>query len=149
MSVWTHVAAVFRIDSIKHDKAKDGVLNGQQYIKWDKITGKAIYDGDWCSDDDYEQKRLKDSWDEYKRHPRRFMPAGSEGSLQRLVWVNPEPYCMARYTVTVFGDLRDYDDYEAIHKWFDEVCAKCYIRQAVCHCNVSGSTYMWEHERKM
>lgn len=147
MSVWTHVAAVFRIDGIKLKEAKHGSINGVVKIDWDKITGKAIYDGDWISEDDYEQQKLKDSWDDYKKHPRRYMPAGSEGSLQRLLWINPDGYCLAHYTVTVFGDLRDYDDYEAIHKWFDEVCDRCYIRQAVCHCDVSGRTYMWEYEQ--
>lgn len=149
MSVWTHVAAVFRIDGIKLESAVNGSINGRPSIDWDKITGKAIYDGDWLSDDDYERQKIRDSWDEYDRHPSRFMPTGSEGSLQRLLWVNPDMYCAAHYTVTVFGDLRDYDDHEAIHKWFDEVCAKCCIRQAVCHCNVSGPTYMWEYERKI
>lgn len=146
MSVWTHVAAVFRIDGVK-EGYRGGKFNGRPVIDWDKITGRAIYDGDWCSDDDYEQQRMRSDWEAYRKHPDRFMPTGSEGSLQRLLWVNPDAYCAARYTVTVFGDLRDYDDHEAIHEWFEGVCERCYIRQAVCHCNVSGPTYMWEYER--
>lgn len=147
MSVWTHVAAVFRIDGLK--VGVDGPrINGYVKPDWDKITGRAIYDGDWCSDDDYEQQRMKSDWEAYRKHPDRFMPTGSEGSLQRLLWVNPKEYCAARYTVTVFGDLRDYDDHEAIREWFEGVCEKCYIRQAVCHCNVSGPTYMWEYDWK-
>lgn len=144
MSVWTHVAAVFRIDGLK--VGMDGPrINGYVTPDWDEVTKKAIYECDWLTEDSYEQRRMRDDWDEYREHPERFMPTGSEGSLQRLVWVNPERHSAARWVVTVFGDLRDYDDPEAIHKWFDEVCGRCYIRQAVCHCDVSGHTYTWEH----
>ena len=144
MSVWTHVAAVFRIDGLR--VGMDGPrINDYVTPKWDEVTKKAIYECDWLTDDSYERRRMRDDWDEYREHPERFMPTGSEGSLQRLVWVNPERHSAARWVVTVFGDLRDYDDHEAIHKWFDEVCGRCHIRQAVCHCDVSGHTYTWEH----
>jgi hypothetical protein len=144
MSVWTHVAAVFRIDGVKEGYL-GGKFNGRHVIDWDKITGRAIYDGDWCSDDDYEQQCMRRDWDAYREHPDRFMPTGSEGSLQRLLWVNPKKYCAARYTVTVFGDLRDYEDHEAIKEWFYGVCDKCHIRQATCTCNVSGPVYTWTY----
>lgn len=145
MSVWTHVAAVFRIDSPK--VGMDGPrINGYVEPKWDKITGRAIYNGGWLTEDSYEKQRMRRDWDDYHENPEQFMPTGSEGSLQRLVWVNPDRSCAARYTVTVFGDLRDYDDHEAIHEWFVGVCKKCFIRQAVCHCDVSGPTYMWEYD---
>lgn len=144
MSVWTHVAAVFRIDGLR--VGMDGPrINGYVTPEWDEVTKKAIYECDWLTEDSYEQRRTRDDWDEYREHPERFMPTGSEGSLQRLVWVNPDRHCAARWVVTVFGDLRDYDDPEAIHKWFDEVCGRCHIRQAVCHCDISGHTYTWEH----
>ena len=147
MSVWTHVAAVFRIDAPK--VGMDGPrINGYVRPDWDKVTKKEIYDCDWCTEDSYEMQRMEESWKEYEEHPERFMPTGSEGSLHRLVWVNPDKCCAARYVVTVFGDLRDYDDHKTIHEWFEWVCSNCYIRQAVCHCDVSGPTYMWEHEWK-
>ena len=144
MSVWTHVAATFRIDSPK--VGTDGPsINGYVKPDWDKITGKAIYECDWTTEDDYERQKLENSWADYREHPNRYMPAGSEGSLQRLVWVNPDKCCLARYTVTVFGDLRDYDDHEAVRKWFHEVCERCYVRQAVCTCDVSGPVHTWTY----
>jgi len=143
VSAWMHVSAVFRIDGVKKDYRRC-TLNGRPVIDWDEITGKAIYDGDWCSDDDYEQQRIKESWEAYSKHPNRFMPAGSEGSLQRLLWINPDAYCAARYTVTVFGDLRDYEDFGAIKEWFDGVCEKCHIRQAVCHATNGYESKTWE-----
>lgn len=142
MSVWTHVAAVFRIDAPK--VGMDGPkINGYVAPDWDKVTKKAIYDCSWLIEDSYDQQRMEEDWREYDEHPERFMPTGSEGSLQRLVWVNPDKYCAERYVVTVFGDLRDYDDHEAVREWFDWVCTNCYLRQAVCHCDVSGQTYTW------
>lgn len=140
MSVWTHVAAVFRIDGIRDEK-----LYGMNGPEWDKITGRTIYECDWLTEDTYERRRMDDDWAAYHKHPKRFVPTGSEGSLQRLVWINPDGCCAAHYTVTVFGDLRDYDDHEAIHEWFDSVCDKCFIRQAVCECNVSGPVYVWRY----
>ena len=142
MSVWTHVAAVFRIDGVR-DWEKPVVINGRMGIDWDEITGRTIYDCDWLTEDSYERRRANDDWAEYSRDPDRFVPVGSEGSLQRLVWVNPQSHVMARYVVTVFGDLRDYDDHEAVHGWFDKVCDRCIIRQASCTCDVSGDVHTW------
>lgn len=143
MSVWTHVAAIFRVDGLK--VGRDGPkINGYVKPDWDKVTGKAIYECDWLTDDDYELQRLHRSWEEYEKDPELFMPAGSEGSLQRAVWVNPDRSCAARYVVTVFGDLRDYEDHEAIKEWFEKVCERCYVRQAVCNCDVSGDMHTWD-----
>lgn len=112
--------------------------------RWDEVTGRAIHECDVLTDDSYELRWNANDWKDYDEHPEQFMPTGSEGSLQRLVWENPDKSCMASYTVTVFGDLRDYDDQQAIREWFDGVCEKCFIRQAVCNCMVDGTSYTWE-----
>lgn len=150
MSTWTHVAAVFRIDGLKVDDFYRDFygarINGRVRPRWDEVTGRAIYDCDVLTDDSYELRRNADDWKLYDEHPEQFMPTGSEGSLQRLVWENPDKSRAASYTVTVFGDLRDYNDQQAIHDWFDGVCEKCIIRQAVCNCEVGGTSYTWEWE---
>lgn len=54
------------------------------------------------------------------------MPAGSEGSLKRSIWTNPDSSSLAAYTVSVWGDLRNYgtlDDMLALQTWFRETCA--------------------------
>lgn len=142
MSTWTHVAAVFRIDGMREINVPR--INGRIKPRWDEITGRAIYDCDAMTDDSYELRRELDDWKDYDKNPEQFMPTGSEGSLQRLVWENPDRSSLASYTVTVFGDLRDYSDQKAIHDWFDGVCEKCWIRQAVCNCTVDGTSYTWE-----
>ena len=52
------------------------------------------------------------------------MPCGSEGSLKRAMWTNPLESAMARWALTVFGDLRDYHDVNAVIEWFEACCQK-------------------------
>jgi hypothetical protein len=146
MSVWTHVAAVFRIDGIKSEYSKASMFMGDTSRVWDKVIGRTIREPHSLMDaDSYEVTREREDWDAYRKEPMAFVPTGSEGSLKRLVWVNKDRSSAARYTVTVFGDLRDYEDADKIKEWFEAVCSKCYIRQAVCHCEVEGvGTYTWE-----
>lgn len=89
MSRWTHVAAIFRVDSI-----------GQ--ISDDEIIEKFGREVDWeeMADCDYDDS---DEWVQQE-----FLPMGSEGSLKMSIWHNPVKNEMASTTVSVFGDLRDY-----------------------------------------
>lgn len=109
MSNWTHVAAIFRVDSLSHE--------GEDFTK---IFGKEL---------DYYDSTEK--WNEASDRPEHFLPLGSEGSLQMSVWENPNKNCMDAFTISVFGDLRDHDSIEEIIKWFDEKCSMLWIRQAV------------------
>jgi hypothetical protein len=139
MSNWTHVAAIFRIDSWR---THDGEMN------LNKIFGRELNDFD-----------TRDVWLEADKHPERFLPCGSEGSLQMSVWTNPDPCCMAAYTVSIFGDLRDHDDVDEIISWFEEKCKTLKedktipysIRQAVITVDnerygTQTKTYMWGDE---
>lgn len=100
MSTWTHVAGVARFDCLRFSA-------DEPRINWDDIFGKEIqYEDDW------------DAWCDYEVNPHHYMPAGSEGSLQKTIWENPDIHCIASYTVTVFGDLRDYDSADDIIEWF-------------------------------
>ena len=144
MSTWTHVAAVFRVDGAKGDCAGPTV-NGRVIPDWDKVTGRTIRDAPVFNGDDYLIQREEMDWADYLKNPDEFVPTGSEGSLQRAVWVNPRRSHAARYTVTVFGDLRDYSDERKVKEWFFSVIDKCHIRQAVCHCMVDGyGDWTWQ-----
>jgi len=88
MSRWTHVAEIFRIDSI-------GEISDNEIIEQ---FGRTI---DWgeMADFDYDDS---DEWVQQE-----FLPMGSEGSLQMSIWHNPIKNEMASTTVSVFGDLLD------------------------------------------
>ena len=72
-----------------------------------------------------------DKWWESQEHPEQFLPLGSEGSLKMSIWENPDYFCVAAYTVSIFGDLRDHNSIDEIINWFDEKCKGIWIRQAV------------------
>ncbi len=114
MSDWLHVAAVFRIDYLRGFEENE--------IDFDKIFGKECL---------FESPEYV--WDDMGNNPNKYLPSGSEGTLEKSVWINPNKSCMAAYTVSVFGDLRDADrtDCEEIERWFDKACNKLAIRQAV------------------
>lgn len=108
MSNWTHVAAIFRVDSLCRD------------YNFTEMFGKEL---NWYDS--------MDKWIEAEEHPEQFLPLGSEGSLNMDVWENPDSSCLAAYTVSVFGDLRDHDSIDEIINWFNEKCKGIWIRQAV------------------
>lgn len=66
------------------------------------------------------------------------LPCGSEGSLKYDIWENKDDCSVAAFTVSVFGDLRDYEETDSIRKWFDSFCSKFLIRQAVCLAQTEG-----------
>ena len=145
MSAWAHIAAVFRVDALGDESLYGTSINGRRRPEWDKVTGRAIYEPiDVLTDNSYEKQRERRDWADYYASRKAFMPTGSEGSLQRLVWVNPNRTCSARYTVTCFGDLRDYDSFDDIEAWFEQVCDRCVIRQAVCHVTIGDDTRTFE-----
>ena len=121
MSIWTHVAGVVRIDSIR---ISDDIPN------FDKYFGK-----EWTFDDMWDDEPI---YREFETNPDAFMPSGSEGSLQKSVWVNPDRNSMSAYTITIFGDLRDYDDPNAIISWFKDCCKDVWVRQAVITVETEG-----------
>lgn len=111
MSVWSHVTMVFRIDDVR------GIQGEPDF---ETVFGKTLLFSDPIS-----------KWHEAENHPSRYLPLGSEGSLQMSVWENPNTSCLASYTVTIFGDLRDHEQPDELIHWFREKCSKLWIRQAV------------------
>lgn len=98
MSNWTHVAAIARIDDLRFDES---------IPDFEEIFGRTLDSEDPLS-----------KWEEAREHPEKFLPMGSEGSLNMSVWVNPDESYVAAYTVSIFGDLRDHDNPQEIVDWF-------------------------------
>lgn len=133
MSDWTHVAAVVRIDDFRFGGSADDAY-------FDKLFGRQCL---WTSDHDI--------WEYAAQNPEEFLPMGSEGSLQKTVWINPEEHHLDAYTVTIFGDLRDYDDAISIVKWFKSICDKIVVRQATITVDTgySSITYTYSEADKL
>lgn len=98
MSNWTHVAAIVRVDRFRERLCE---------VDFTKVFGRELK---WNSPESL--------WAESDEHPERFLPMGSEGSLQMSVYENPEIGHLDAYAVSVFGDLRDHDNPDQIIDWF-------------------------------
>ena len=124
MSMWTHVAAIVRIDGYYNDPDKT----------FDELFGKECL---W-DDDDFEDVDV---------NPDKYLPTGSEGSLYKTVWINPNPNHFNAYTVSIFGDLRDFSDPKDVVNWFKNVVeAKCtLIRQATITANNGYEYVNWTY----
>lgn len=111
---------------------------GDREPSWDEVFGMATYEPADFDIFGEEWQEYRESLEDAAEHPDAYMPLGSEGSLQREVFVNPNESCLAAYVVTVFGDLRDHDSFDDIREWFERSCGRCFIRQAVCDVEVEG-----------
>ena len=118
MSNWTHVAGVIRIDDLRFDNITPD---------FEKLIGKECL-----------FNSPHELWEDADKHPQNFLPMGSEGTLQKSVWINPDRSCMASYVVTIFGDLRDYDSPDAIISWFKDCCKNVWVRQAIITVETEG-----------
>lgn len=107
MSNWTYVAAIFRIESY-HRKLDFEALFGKVLNAWDSRT----------------------EWDEAVSHPEMLLPHDSYRTLKMTVWLNPIQNHIGAYTVSIFGDLMDYNNTDEIIRWFDEKCAQLNVYQA-------------------
>ena len=126
MSNWTHVAAIARIDCFPEDK-----------INFEKVFGRE------CRSD-----ASDNVWEEVEKHPELFLPMGSEGGLAMSVWETPESGLLARYAVSIFGDLRDHDNAKEIVEWFKEKLSGLMVRQAIITVeNEQNGTVNWMYDR--
>ena len=113
MSNWTHVAGIIRMDSVRFNESYT-----DDYF--DKLIGKECLFGS-----------PSNVWDDAEKNPDDYLPMGSEGSLRKSVWINPDPSIIAAYTISIFGDLRDHDSTDEIIDWFKNKCSKISVRQAI------------------
>ena len=112
MSNWTHVAGIIRVDGLRIDDIEE--------VDFDKIIGKECL---WGSPSEV--------WKDADENPDKYLPMGSEGSLQKSIWENPDKSCLASYTISIFGDLRDHYSTSEIIEWFKSKCKELWVRNAV------------------
>ena len=120
MSQWTHVNACFRLNSF-------GKIQDEKIID---IFGKQV---------DYKSMSNLEYDENYEvKDKEKYLPMGSEGTLEISIWHSEDESSLASTTVSIFGDLRDYGDFDEIERWFNKCCNRCWIRQAVCQVEVEG-----------
>jgi hypothetical protein len=128
MSAWVQVSAIVRID---------GFCRKNETEYFDELFGKECL---WDSDESV--------WEDAREHPNKYLPMGSEGTLQKTVWINPNENHADRYTVSIFGSLRDVWSGEWIIKWFKEKLKDELVRQATItvDCGV-GDILTWTYDK--
>ena len=110
MSIWTHINGNIRVNGL------DGLTKD---VNIKEILGEIV---------NYESNKVETT-----------LPCGSEGSLEYLIWNNPDKGSIIRNNISIFGDLRDYDNSDEIEKWFKEVCSKLWIRNAVLEVEIESA----------
>ena len=140
MSNWTHVAGVIRVDSLRlNEKIGFDKLIGKEFMPYRNILNND-------SIDDITAK-LNDAYADLEADPSAYLPMGSEGSLQKSVWTNPDENACAAHVVTIWGDLRDHHDANEIVEWFKNVCKKLWVRQAcITVWNERNGTVNWVYK---
>ena len=108
MSVWTHVCGSIRFDGIAG------------------LTPEPDCGIPYTFDDDEVQ------WSKCN------IPCGSEGSLTISVWNNPYESSLASKTISIFGDLREYQNEQEIIDYFERITKGQMIRQAFYTFHVEG-----------
>ena len=117
MSIWTHVTSVIRLETGRELDDND----------IENLIGKRIL-----------YRAPQELKDEYKKHPERFMPKGSNGSLNFHVYNHDNKYELPSCIISIFGDLEDYADSDAIIEWFkSRVESSIYTVRQAC-ITVSG-----------
>lgn len=101
MSQWTHICGCVRIDSFFGSTTK---------AKIEEVFGKILR---------YESPYWE--WELQDGNPELYTPTGSEGGIEYDIWENPDKSCAASYTVSIWGDLRDYCSVKEISEWFNKI----------------------------
>ena len=126
MSIWTHVAAIIRIDNLGINPPDIGTKASWETFSEEKWREVLSLSDDECDAECYKIKSTR--------------PCGSEGSLDASLWVNPNKGRMPNYMVTIWGDLRDYKDFDEIIEYLSSITAGRSIRQGIATITKSGGT---------
>ena len=117
MSKWTHVNGIIRVDALRMPGMKVIPINIGTPSFWE---------------DDHEAKDI---------------PEGSEGSLNAEIWENPSGSSLAAYTVSIFGDLRDFESADEILAYLNQITDGQMIRSGVCEVTVEyGTTTIFRYD---
>jgi len=103
MRIWTHINASIRLDNTHFDEKYKPNLGPSTDSIYE--NGDKEYDG--------------------------IIPCGSEGSLKYNIWYGKGEGNVADCTVSIFGDLRDYDNVEEILNYFTNITKGKSVRSGI------------------
>ena len=103
MSQWTHAVGCIRVDGSPQ-------AFGSRIEAVREVLGKVVTFDDLCKQEGPEDAILT------------TLPMGSEGSMRYHIIEYDKGLCWL--SIPVWGDLRNFDDADAIIKWFKGVCEK-------------------------
>lgn len=134
MSQWTHVNASVRLDAIRMLPGALGAnaisnlgLMFHDYLDEDIASGEVNV---WNPYVKYLKKNTT------SQHEKCDVPCGSEGSLFYHVVENPSQSSISAYTLTIWGDLRDYDDAEEICQYIYNITKDKMVRSGILEIHV-------------
>lgn len=102
--MWTHVNGNIRIDAYSSNKY-------EEIKKIKDILGDIVK----YEDDNYYT----------------ILPCGREGSLQYIINEEGDGDEYPTFSITIFGDLRHYSDFDRIKEWFIDIIETLYVRDAI------------------
>jgi hypothetical protein len=131
MSKWTHVAGIVRYDAMPEGD-KEGVaiavMNGNPLVLH---TVKVLMRPD--------ESELAFA-NPYDLLSKSKIPTGFEGPIKYAIVENSDKQNLDRYAVTIWGDLRNYDNVEEIFDWFADITLDYVVRSATLLVEVEGET---------
>lgn len=101
MSQWTHISGMIRFDTMQ---VMLGISDKELIQRVRSRMGNTV---------DFADSEKK--WDACN------VPKGSEGSVQYEVFLTNESNHLARVVVAIWGDLRDFEDVDAVEAWVKKV----------------------------
>jgi hypothetical protein len=81
-------------------------------------------------------------------HFQSLVPGGSEGPLTVTGWENPDVSSLASFTISIHGDLRDFENPWTVVEWLKERCREpLIIRQGIALIHTEGQEpVVWQAE---
>lgn len=127
MSEWTHLTGCIRIDTMPN--IDDNIFISILKQKFGNTWSLKVVDS---------------------RYELCTIPKGSEGSVQYNILKTGSGSSLSWGLITIWGDLRDYDDPEEIFKWIKESCNSLdfWIRSCCVEVNVNHSKQYLIHKDK-
>lgn len=107
--------------------------------QWTHVNGSIRYDAGYRNPKKEELKKLigiMANYGDADSFEKCNMPCGSEGSIEYNIYENENLNDLAAFVVSIWGDLRDYNNSKEIEEWFHKITKDQFIRSAILEIDV-------------